>query len=67
MGGRRGRVVSDPKPAEPDGELLEFLGSIDEVNDDSQEEDVSDVLATTDIDKVAGQKPKAPEKEGKSD
>jgi hypothetical protein len=59
--------VSDPKPAEPDGELLEFLGSIDEVNDDSQEEDVSDVLASTDIDKVADQKPQPPEKESKSE
>ena len=58
--------MSEPKPAEPDGELLEFLGSIDEVNDDSQE-DVSDVLATTDIDKVAEQKPNAPGKEDKSD
>ena len=48
--------MSDPKPAEPDEELLEFLGGIDEVNDESQEDDVSDVLASTDLDKGAGQK-----------
>jgi len=58
--------MSDPqkiagKP-EPDEELLEFLGGIDEVNDASQEEDFSDFLARTDIDRLApgGQKPKAP-------
>ncbi|MEO8019454.1 MAG: hypothetical protein ABI769_16710 [Pseudomonadota bacterium] len=59
--------MSDPKEPEPDGELLEFLGGIDEVNDESQEDDVSDVLANTDVDKVAGQKPKVAAKEGKSE
>ena len=53
MGGGRGGVVSDPKPAEPDDDLLEFLGGIDEVNDESQDEDFSDFLAKTDIDKLA--------------
>jgi hypothetical protein len=54
--------VSDPKPAEPDDDLLEFLGGIDEVNDESQDEDFSDFLAKTDIDKLAAQKAKAPQK-----
>ena len=61
MGGRRGRDVSDPKPkpkaAPPDDDLLEFLGGIDEVNDESQEDDFSDFLAKTDIDKLAAKKP----------
>jgi hypothetical protein len=55
--------VSDPKKTEPDEDLLEFLGGIDEVNEDSQE-DFSDYLANTDIEKVVG-KPEAPAKEGK--
>jgi hypothetical protein len=56
--------VSDPKKTEPDEDLLEFLGGIDEVNEDSQDQDFSDYLANTDIEKVAG-KPEAPAKEGK--
>ena len=67
MGGGRGGVVSDPKPAEPDDDLLEFLGGIDEVNDESQDEDFSDFLAKTDIDKLAAQKTKAPVKDEKSE
>jgi len=59
--------VSDPKQAELDEELLEFLGGIDEVNDESQEDDFSDFLAKTDIDKLAAQKTKAPVKEDKSE
>jgi hypothetical protein len=59
--------VSDPKQAEPDEELLEFLGGIDEVNDESQEEDFSDFLARTDIDKLAARKPAVPAEEGKSE
>lgn len=54
--------MSDPQPAEPDEELLEFLGGIDEVNDESQAEDFSDFLASSDIDKVAGARPKAPDR-----
>ena len=54
--------MSDPKPAEPDDDLIEFLGGIDEVNDESQDEDFSDFLAKTDIDKLAAQKAKAPQK-----
>ena len=51
--------MSDPKPPEPDDDLLEFLGGIDEVNDESQDDDFSDFLAKTDIDKLADSKPRA--------
>jgi hypothetical protein len=56
--------MSDPKKTEPDEDLLEFLGDIDEANEDSRESDFSDYLANADIEKVA-EKPKAPSKEGK--
>jgi hypothetical protein len=59
--------VSDPKPTEPDAELLEFLGGIDEVNDETQDEDLTEVLAKTDIDTLEVRKPKAPVKEEKSE
>ena len=65
MGVGRDRIMSDPKKAEPDEDLLEFLGGIDEVNEDSKESDFSDFLANTDIDKVAGQ-PKAPRKDSEA-
>jgi hypothetical protein len=73
MGGGRGRDVSDPKPAEPDADLLEFLGGIDEVNDESKEDDFLDFLARADIDRLEGEKAndkakeKVPVKEGKSE
>jgi hypothetical protein len=67
MGGRRGGIVSDPKQTEPDDDLLEFLGGIDEVNDELQDDDFSDFLAKTDIDKLAPKKPAPPAKEGKSE
>jgi hypothetical protein len=67
MGGRRDRDVSDPKPPEPDAELLEFLGGIDEVNDETQDEDLTAVLAKSDIDKLEDKKPKTPVKEEKSE
>jgi len=67
MGRRRGGDVSDPKQAEPDDDLLEFLGGIDEVNDESQDDDFSDFLAKTDIDKLAAKKPAPPTKEEKSE
>jgi len=54
--------VSDPKSAEPDDDLLEFLGGIDEVNDESQDGDFSDFLARADIDKLTVEKAKAPPK-----
>jgi hypothetical protein len=59
--------VSDPKPAEPDEELLEFLGGIDEVNDETQDEDLTEVLAKSDIDKLEVRKPQTPVKEEKSE
>ena len=46
-----------PKPAQPDDDLLEFLGGIDEINDESQEDDFSDFLAKTDIEKLEAKKP----------
>jgi hypothetical protein len=59
--------MSDPKPSEPDAELLEFLGGIDEVNDETQDEDLTEVLAKTDVDKLEAKRPKAPMKEEKSE
>lgn len=59
--------MSDPKQIEPDEELLEFLGGIDEVNDESQNEDFSDFLAKADIEKIAAGKPRAPVEEEKSE
>ena len=68
MGRWRSGNMSDAKKAEPEEELLEFLGGIDEVNDESRPDDVSDVLASTDVDKLADRKPQAPdEKEQKSE
>jgi hypothetical protein len=60
--------VSEPDKPEPDEDLLEFLGGIDEVNEDSKESGFSDFLANVeDIDKIA-EKPSpakpAPAKEG---
>jgi hypothetical protein len=54
--------MSDPKKTEPDEDLLEFLGGIDEINDESQDEDFSDFLANTDVDRIAARKPKEPPK-----
>ena len=54
--------MTDAKKAEPEEELLEFLGGIDEVNDESQDQDFSDFLASSDIGKVVAEKPKLPEK-----
>lgn len=61
--------MSDPKKAGPDEDLLEFLGGIDEANDESQGEDFSDFLANADIDKIAdpAQPPKAPPKPPQKD
>jgi hypothetical protein len=56
--------MSDPKKTDPDEELLEFLGGIDEVNEDSPGNDFTDYLANEDLDKPAdSQKP--PAKDGK--
>ena len=56
--------MSDPqkKQAEPDEDLLEFLGGIDEINDESQDEDFSEFLANTDVERIAARKPKEPPK-----
>ena len=59
--------MSDPKPTEPDADLLEFLGGIDEVNDETQDEDLTEVLAKTDIDTLEVRKTKAPVKEEESE
>lgn len=67
MGSRRDRVVSDPKPSEPDEELLDFLGGIDEVNDEAGEDDVTDLLARTELDKLPARKSPPPEKEERSE
>jgi hypothetical protein len=64
MGRWRDRIVSEPKKNEPAEDLLEFLGGIDEVNEDSRQGDFSDFLANTDIEKAA-QKPSTPGKEDK--
>ena len=55
--------MSDAKKPEPDEDLLEFLGGIDEVNEDSRDGDFADYLANADLDKVA-ERTKAPVKEG---
>ena len=44
--------MSDMK-TDPDEDLLEFLGGIDEVNDESQDSDFSDFLANTVVEKAA--------------
>jgi hypothetical protein len=63
--------MSDPKKSEPDEDLLEFLGGIDEANDESQGEDFADFLANADIDRIAEagrrpkEEPKPPQKDEK--
>jgi hypothetical protein len=58
--------MSDPKKSEPDEDLLEFLGGIDEANDESRGEDFSDFLASADIEKAA-ERPTAPPKPPQKD
>ena len=53
--------MSDPKKTEPDEDLLEFLGGIDEANDESQDDDFSEFLANTDIDKLTDAARKKPQ------
>jgi hypothetical protein len=58
--------VSDAKKKpEPDAELLEFLGDIDEANEDNQnqDQDFSDFLANNDIDKLKDEAKKPPKTE----
>ena len=65
--------MTEPRKPAPDEDLLEFLGGIDELNEDSQDGDFPDFLANggLDVDKGAERPrapaPKAPEKEGKSE
>ena len=54
--------MSDPKKADPDEDLLEFLGGIDEINGESKDGDFSDFLAKEDIDRLAARKPNPPVK-----
>ena len=49
------------KKPEPDAELLEFLGDIDEANDENQDQDFSEFLANNDIDKLKDQAKKPQE------
>ncbi|HEU4592166.1 MAG TPA: hypothetical protein VFS13_14765 [Steroidobacteraceae bacterium] len=57
------------KDAPPDEDLLEFLGGIDEINEDTKgaDGDLSDFLARADVDPVAdaAKKSKSPPKEAK--
>jgi hypothetical protein len=63
--------MSDPKKApnkaDPEDDLLEFLGGIDEVNDESQDDDFSDFLARADVGRLkdAALKPRPPVKDTK--
>jgi hypothetical protein len=57
--------MSEPKKAEPDEDLLEFLGGIDEANDESRDEDFSDFLANADIEKIAAADQAPPPKDVK--
>jgi hypothetical protein len=56
MGGGRGGLVSDAERKEPDEDLLEFLGGVDELNEDSGEGGFQDFLANIDIDQAAERK-----------
>ena len=56
----------DRRTMNPPARPLEFLGGIDEVNEDSPRGDFFDFLADNDVDPAA-EKPEAPGKEGKRD
>jgi hypothetical protein len=50
--------VSDPKKSpEPDDDMLEFLGGIDEVNDESANDGFLDFLAKNDIERARDKPP----------
>jgi hypothetical protein len=68
--------MTEPRKPVPDEDLLEFLGGIDELNEDSTDGDFPDFLANGGMDKAEVGKDverprspatKAPEKEGKRD
>ena len=44
--------MTEPHQSEPDQDLLEFLGDIDEGNEDSKEGDFSDFLANGGLEKT---------------
>ena len=44
--------MSEPDSNVPEEDLLEFLGGIDEVNEDSRDGDFSGFLASEDVDKA---------------
>jgi hypothetical protein len=44
--------MTEPHQSEPDEDLLDFLGGIDEGNDDSKEGDFSDFLANGGLEKT---------------
>jgi len=53
--------MSDAQKPDPEEDLMEFLGGIDEVNEEAQDGDFADFLARADIDAIAADpKPKAP-------
>ncbi len=58
--------MSDPKKTDPDDDLLEFLGGIDEINDASEDDGFSDFLAKADIERLkeTARKPRPPVKDG---
>ena len=58
--------MSDPKRADPDADLLEFLGDIDAANEETGDDGFADFLARADIEKIAAPKPpKVPAPEAK--
>lgn len=57
--------MSDAKKNDPDEDLLEFLGGIDEVNEESKDGDFSDFLANADIERIAADEKSKPPQEPK--
>lgn len=44
--------MSEPRKPQPEEDLLEFLGGIDELNEDSKDGDFPDFLANGGMDKI---------------
>jgi len=58
--------MTDAKRPDPDADLLEFLGDIDEANEETGDGSFADFLARADIEKIVTPKPpKAPPAEEK--
>jgi hypothetical protein len=49
--------MSDARRPDPDADLLEFLGDIDEANDETGDGSFADFLAGADIEKIVAPKP----------